>query len=247
MRRLWLSSFWVLLVVPALTQTLPPKIQLLEIGSFHGDEVKVRNGEKLLGLYVDKRGSSLVPTTVKVKRVFDDVVDQEPGQMTGKEVSIAQASKPIFLIKNAGMLKEGPIVTAYRGSKSKKDELMSTYEVWKGGKTVSLKLGAQQFQLKVVGRQRQLTGLYQGQSAYDLKLVLTDGKLTQTLYSIKDNVESHPWSLVWAGDADGDGKLDLYLDLSWHYNVSERKLFLSSQAKTGQLVKEIATFQTAGC
>ncbi len=247
MRRFWISSFLVLLVAPALTQTLPPKIQLLETGSFHGDEVKVRSGEKLLGLYVDKNGSSLISTTVKVKRIVDEVVDQEPGQMTGKEVSVAQANKPIFLIKNAGLLREGPVVTVYRGSKSKKHELVSLYEEWKGGKTVSLKLGAQQFQLKVVGRQRRLTGAYQGQTAYDLKLVLTDGKLTQTLYSIKDNVESRPWHLVWAGDADGDGKLDLYLDLSWHYNVSESKLFLSSQAKSGQLVKEIAKLLTTGC
>jgi hypothetical protein len=247
MRKLCLLSFLVLLAIPALTQTFPPKIHLLETGSFHGDEVKVRSGEKLLGLYIDRRGSSLISTTVRVRRVVDEIVDEQPGQMTGKDVSVATANKPVFLIKNADMLKEGPVTTVYRGSKVKRHELMSMYEDWKGGKTVSLKLGEQSYRLKVVGRQRELTGESQGQKAFDLKVLLTDGKITQTLYSIKDNVESRPWHLVWAGDADGDGKLDLYLDLSWHYNGSESLLFLSSQAKSGQLVKEIARFHTVGC
>jgi hypothetical protein len=39
----------------------------------------------------------------------------------------------------------------------------------------------------------------------------------------------------------------LYVDVSWHYNVSETRLFLSSQAKPGQFVKEVAKFVTTGC
>jgi hypothetical protein len=46
---------------------------------------------------------------------------------------------------------------------------------------------------------------------------------------------------------DGDNKLDLYVQVSYHYNVSQRKLFLSSQAKRGGLVREVAELMTVGC
>ena len=55
------------------------------------------------------------------------------------------------------------------------------------------------------------------------------------------------WVLLWAGDLDGDGRLDLYMNLSTHYNVSARRLFLSSAAASGALVREVAVFQTTGC
>ncbi len=79
------------------------------------------------------------------------------------------------------------------------------------------------------------------------KLVLTFGASNQVLYSLAGCGDDAGWSLIWAGDLDGDGKLDLYVNVTQHYNVSERKLFLSSQAQKGQLVKEIAEFVTTGC
>lgn len=55
------------------------------------------------------------------------------------------------------------------------------------------------------------------------------------------------WGIYWAGDLDGDGKLDLYLDLANHYNVGQYRLFLSSPAEKGKLVKEVANFRFVGC
>ena len=52
---------------------------------------------------------------------------------------------------------------------------------------------------------------------------------------------------MWAGDLDGDGKLDLLLNLSTHYNLDSHRLFLSSMAKKGQLVGEAAVFDAVGC
>ena len=53
--------------------------------------------------------------------------------------------------------------------------------------------------------------------------------------------------LKFAGDLDGDGKLDLLIDTTHHYNLSEPTLFLSSQAKDGELVHNVASFRTTGC
>jgi hypothetical protein len=55
------------------------------------------------------------------------------------------------------------------------------------------------------------------------------------------------WYLLWAGDLDRDGKLDLYLSVTQHYDVAERKLFLSSQARRKKLVREVASFEIGGC
>jgi len=53
--------------------------------------------------------------------------------------------------------------------------------------------------------------------------------------------------LIWAGDLDGDGKLDLLVDITNHYNGSGSALFLSSKAKSGEIVGLAAKLETVGC
>jgi len=85
------------------------KISLVETGEgFHGDEVKARNGEKWLGLYVTKRGAFLAESTLTIRRVIDPVIDEDERKPTGKSVSVNRSEKPLFLVKNAMMLKQGP-------------------------------------------------------------------------------------------------------------------------------------------
>jgi hypothetical protein len=54
-------------------------------------------------------------------------------------------------------------------------------------------------------------------------------------------------ALLFAGDLDRDGVLDLLLDTTDHYNLSRPTLFLSSQAGTGELLREVARFVAVGC
>ena len=54
-------------------------------------------------------------------------------------------------------------------------------------------------------------------------------------------------SLLWAGDLDGDGKLDLYFDEFNEKGFTATELHLSSLAKSGELVKLAASFGMAGC
>ncbi|NIQ12133.1 MAG: hypothetical protein GWO23_21940 [Gammaproteobacteria bacterium] len=53
--------------------------------------------------------------------------------------------------------------------------------------------------------------------------------------------------VLWAGDLDRDGKLDILLDLTDHYNVSAPTLLLSSMAAANELVQPVAEFRTTGC
>ena len=54
-------------------------------------------------------------------------------------------------------------------------------------------------------------------------------------------------ALLFAGDLDRDGELDLLFDTTDHYNVSRPALFLSSQAGPGELLGEAARYESVGC
>ncbi|MBI1760021.1 MAG: hypothetical protein HYR56_01160 [Acidobacteria bacterium] len=212
-------------------------VQLLETGEgFHGTEIKARNGEKWLGLFVMESGSKLMESTIKIQFVNDPIMDEDELSATGKSVSVEHPTEPLLLIKNVPGLKPGPVTTIFY---AKPDEFFSLYT----HSPVSLKLGTQSYQLKLIGTGPGVDSIL----PRDPQLLLTDGVITQVLCSLEGEVSDIDWDLKWAGDLDGDGKLDLYADLNSHYNMTARKLFLSSQAKPGQLVAEVAKFMTTGC
>jgi hypothetical protein len=209
-----------------------PKIQLLETGQFHGGEVGAKTGERWLGLFPVANGLALLPTTISVDAVVDPIVDGDDTQKkSGKKVMVHRDSNPVFLLKGATMLQPGAVVTSFEEQKSLGNAAM-----------IDLELKGKRYQLKVISQDPQP----QDYLLQNTKLVLTTGRTSQTLISLKQH-DDGGWFLFWAGDIDRDGKLDLYLDLSNHYNVSRRVLFLSSQAGKGKLVKELVRFETVGC
>jgi hypothetical protein len=86
--------------------------------------------------------------------------------------------------------------------------------------------------------------------------ILSDGRINQILaeFSVTCTPED-PWDtgsvstgVIWAGDLDDDGRLDLIVDVSNHYNiVSAIVVFLSSLAREGQLVGRASGFWAVGC
>lgn len=211
---------------------ITPGIQLLETGEFHGEEVGARTGERWLGLFPVANGFALLPTTVSVDAVVDPVVDGDDTQTkSGKKVTVHRDSNPVFLLKGAAMLRPGSVVTIFREEKN----LVN-------GTTIDLELKGTRYKLKVISQDPEPKDYL----VQNTKLVLTTGRTSQTLISLKEH-DDGGWSLFWAGDIDRDGKLDLYMDLSNHYNVSRKVLFLSSQAGKGRLVKELVRFETVGC
>lgn len=213
------------------------RLRLLETGAgFHGGEVKARNGEKWLGLFVAKSGSELRETTIKIRFVHDGIEDEDESQATGKTVSIDRPNEPLFLVRNAPDLKPGLVTTIFHRAPLDIFSLSKNPEV-------PLKLGAQSYQLKLTGRPPETDSIL----PHNPQLSLSDGTTTQVIFHLEGLTGDADWSLRWAGDLDGDGKLDLYAELNPHYNVIARKLFLSSFAKPGQLVAEVAEFVTTGC
>jgi hypothetical protein len=217
-------------------QKKPPRVaKLIEAGEFHGDEVGARSGEQWLGLYLLEGRSYLVPSTVTVEAVHDPVADQGPEERTGKRVSVDQPSAPVFLLRGLGELRPGEVATAFEGP----------LELGNSSK-VELKLSGDSYALRVEAKEAGPGGYV---SRDDARLIFEREGVSQTLYALggEGRETEANWSLLWAGDLDGDDRLDLYVQVSHHYNISQRKLFLSSRAGKGRLVREVAEFHTSGC
>lgn len=204
------------------------KIKLLETGEgFHGNEINAKSGETWLGLFKEKDKYNLRSVKIKVRPGFDGVSD-EPGEMTGKDVIVKGKRQPLFLVKNADMLREGEIKTVFFAESF--DDAINLYN----GFVAEYKLNNKKYTLRVEGGTNSST------------LILESENNKQILYFV-DGMGDATWNLLWVGDLDKDGKLDLYADMPVFYNFSQKRLFLSSQAEDGKLVKQVALFHTTGC
>ena len=210
------------------------KIQLLQIGTFHGDEVSAKSGEVWLGLYSTPEGYSLIPSRLTVETIYDPVVDS-PGEKTGKVVTVDEEAHPLFLIKGLETYQSESIKTV-----STEQEILSP------GKSLDLRLGNQ--------NEHHLTAYGEGNigpngftSLDNYSLELSKGQLSQELLTYDSTNGAIP-NLLWVGDLDGDNQLDLLINATPHYAIySAPMLFLSSMAKDGNLVQKVAIFIATGC
>ena len=211
----------VLAGLMALAAGNPVKGELLLPGLFHGDEVQARSGESWLCLMSDREREELKPCTIEVKQVHDPIMQDD----TGKEVSLRGGGNALALFRDIPLLKPGPVRTYFLGRAS----LMPETFLEVGGDH-PLRFGLQK----------------EHKGSYSLILWEGDGSVSQTLREGAFNGDGAP-ELLWAGDLDRDGKLDLLLDISNHSNVSEVALFLSSLASTGELVGKAGAHRSVGC
>ncbi len=205
-------------------------IQVLETGAFHGEEVSAKSGEVWLGLYENRDGYMLMPSILSVEEVYDGIIDA-PGEKSGKEIRVPGMGDPLFLIRGKGFEQARPVQTV----KFTNNEIDGSFDQ-------SFVLLKKEYRLRIVSTEKHPEGFVGNKS----KLVLSDGKIEQELY-FAEECSFCKWRVSWAGDLDSDGKPDFLLFVSEHYNVSNQKLFLSSMAENGKLVKEVAEFTTTGC
>lgn len=164
--------------------------------------------------------------------MVEDILVDEPGQKTGVAVEVA-GPRPVFLLQGATHITKARIKTAFHEA-----EGLFLYD----NPVRSLMLGVQQYTLRLTYVRESTSALLQ-----DSFLLLEQGDLKQVLYTWPDGFHDGACYLIWAGDLDGDGRLDLYMYLSDHYNVTEHTLFLSSAAGPNRLVGRAAMWRTLGC
>ena len=207
-------------------------------GTFHAGEPRARDGETWLALQVREDGAALVPARLSVRAVHDEMLDAE-GAKSGREVA-SPVAEALMFVRGSG-LSEGAVPrakVAASESRLPNDELQ---------------LGARTYRIRTTCVP---AGTREGQSQLDCDIRLEEGGRSQRLVRMGGYVPQEGGAqlgddasprVLFAGDLDRDGRLDLLFETSDHYNVSRPVLFLSSKAGKAELVREVARFESVGC
>ncbi|MES1244805.1 MAG: hypothetical protein ABUT39_24570 [Acidobacteriota bacterium] len=209
------------LALALLLAAAPVGGEILVTGAFHGEEVTARSGETWLCLMATKTGDELKTCTIDVKAAHDVIA----GDDSGKEVTVRGGGEPILMVRNIAGLKPGPVRTFFLGMAALRPEN-------------TLHLGSEEGELWLAEEKEGYSIAFsKGPNGFKAPQILR-----------ADTYDSDgPPTLHWAGDLDRDGKLDLVIDITNHYNLSRMALFLSSLAKEGELVGLAGFFDSGGC
>lgn len=229
---------------PAPSESIP-QVEIIHTGCFHGNEVPTGYGGEWWSL--NKRGEAfeLAARTVRIEPCHDVVVD-DPGEKSAIEVAVDGEGTPLFLIRGIGDIGHPSvtILTAKLDPRPSTDD-GSTY--LRPGQHLKLRMGPVEYQLEAHGTYDPTRPDYDRLVlGYRLTMSGPDGT-SQDLPVPARFAEDGVPTLLWAGDLDRDGKLDLYMDLTAHYNLRDYTLLLSSHASPGQLVKKVASRSYVGC
>ena len=215
-------------------------------GSFHEGEAVARHGERWLALRVRDGSAQLETTRLRVKPVFDPILDAE-GDATGREVASEDDSHVLTYLRGAG-LHAGAVVQARSDDVEVADPLAQT-----------LQLHDRRYRIETRCRPDDARTVEPGARLFDCSIDLIDGARTQTLVRMsgtrRDVNADGPMMLgddaspavIFAGDLDRDGRLDLIIDATDHYNLSRPVLFLSGAAEGDELLHAVAEHRAVGC
>jgi hypothetical protein len=199
--------------------------ELIETTDYHADEAKVVTKGNWLALQNINNEWNLVSAKPTFKKVDDAVL----GPMEGINVSIEIPGHHFLLMDKS--LSVGPVQSSWENQNE--NNVASWFETSR---------------LPEIGKFKKIDF---NKSNYELhnisgEIIIKLGKESQKLFSYSEKYETNA-SIKWVGDLDRDGKVDLILDASDHYNVGELGLYLSGKAEPGSLVKLVATRRTTGC
>lgn len=233
-----LLALILMIASAALQSQSPAVVRLLETGSFHRDEVPPDANGTWAALVMGEDDLRVVPVTVTVRREHDPLLDDE-GEMTGMRVDVAPPVDPVVLV--GGMkVAEGPLPTAMMN------------RVIDPGAPLRVTFGSGLYEFSTACGERTVVS---DQEQTDCRLLLVAGPKRRILakYNAYFSNGTMIWSgddgprVIWAGDLDGDGALDVLLDTSDHYNVREKTLYLSSFGSEAEPVGRAASFTETGC
>ncbi len=205
-------------------------IKILTTSRFHDEELwPEAQTQTWIGLFRNDNSHFLRRVEPTFERVQDMIMDGE-GEKTGWKVSTDHDAQCILLITGTE-LGEGPVPTL--------------------GSKVAISIGdTLDVDLEIEPTQIILGGTNQDGFVNDYRLMLqsqSEGILKQQVLIDESQYVASMINIIWAGDLDGDDRLDLIIDTSNHENVTAPTLFLSSEATGDALVKPVAIHWTVGC
>jgi len=231
LRPMILRRFFHLLT--ALTATVTGGAQAQELtriarpGDHLGAVPTYSSGETWFGLYKLPTGFALRSTTVSVAEVANDC----GGVAT--RLRAATSQQPLFLLNGPG-LRDGPVRA-----------VLGEMELIYPGQSRSVELTPNHwYYLQAYGTASPGVG---DTWFTEYLLVLGHLQIRDTL-SVPNRFGLGAFPhVVWAGDIDSDGALDLILGLSTHYAGRKFGLYLSRSAQPPGLVAHVSTWEEGGC
>jgi len=197
---------------------------LMTGGTFHKDQVNAQSGEEWYGLFAERHNYNLVRTTIQVTP--GEWIEDKEGEKTGRIVSCDRPGKPLFLVRGIDGLSEREVTTEFHGKNFFYPGQRMQVE---GGLITLTAFGTYQKNERPFStglRNYSVEYTIRGQDWHQYHLLAE--------YPVLTAEEGLP-NLIWVGDLDNDGWVDMFWDLSGHYAVHIYTLFLSSLTKEGFL------------
>lgn len=214
--------------------SLIPRRLLIPGGPYHGSEVFARGGERWLALLRTRAGAyRTAMVTLRLVPAMDPVggYDDE-NKLTARIVKTVEPGDVVFLLKGFAVLAGRPVPSALEGRFPLKD--LDVTVRFAGRETV--------LSIRPNGKVDELPG-NEKVAIHQVNLKISDNHYVPLPLVVTDYNRVH---ILWAGDLDGDNRLDFLFEDSG-YNFSSQRLFLSSVAQPGEHLKEVAQFYSTGC
>ena len=164
-------------------------------------------------------GDMLQPVRFVVRDRPKDSPQQEE-----EEVTVESLPEVTFAVRCIPGLRAGQIHNAG----------LSNHDLHYDG-PLDLSLGKLRYELRVEAKDPYLA---------DARVILAHAGRTQVLYSADGFSDEPHFQMIWAGDLDRDGKLDLVVNLHRKYSWHPYRLMLSTKARGKDLVGEAAVFES---
>jgi hypothetical protein len=212
------------------------KTKTLTTGIFHNDEVWENSGEiKWYGLFKNRNEYYLEKTAIISKNVFDAILDEDENKPTGWDISTPKSDSCIFLIEDILFLSKRKILPVvftsriiYPNDTLDFNYLGINYSIFATG----IKGSEEPFEI----------------TNYKLFLIANiKGRKYKSLLAATPDFDNQMIELIFGGDIDGDGILDLIVNTSRHYNVTNPTLYLSKPAKKLEILIPIGAHRSVGC
>jgi hypothetical protein len=210
--------------------------KILTTGIFHEDEVwEKASKEKWFGIFKNKNDTYLAKTKILTKRV-KGIGDKE-NEKTGWQVETENSDTSILLIEGLKFLKGHKI-----------QPVVLSKDIVSPGDTLQFNHLGIEYRIFATGGKEMVDNQWLGIWNYKLYLTASrDGQSVIELLVAQPNFDDQMIKILFAGDIDGDGFLDLIIDTSRHYNSRIPTLYLSKPAVRGHLVKPVGRHETVGC
>jgi len=213
--------------------------KLLTEGFFHEDEVDAYElNKEWFCLFKKGKEIHLSKTKLLIERVNDPILDENENEKTAWKINTVIKDTSLILIETCPFLTERIILN------------YDLPEYIYPNDTISFNYLNKDYKLFATGGKRKESENSEWYIVWNYKLYLTSNinGIEQTeLLVATSRFDDNMIRILFAGDIDGDEKLDLLIDTSNHYNATSPTLYLSKPAEEGHIIKPIATHTSVGC